>query len=73
MKVQIVQPARTLVGVRDIMSQGIFLRYAGNPRYVIYLTASGCELCENNTLELILAESKERTPIYEGDTINIQF
>lgn len=74
LKITVQRSERKLMALISITRKGMFLRLEGDPDKCIYVRddGKGCEVC-NYSLEKILAESKERTPIYEGDSIHIQF
>lgn len=62
-------PKRKLVAVIGARDEGVFLR-AGNKSY--YLDSDGLKTDTSGPLESLLF-SGNRTPVYEGDSITIQF
>lgn len=73
MKITIQPLERKLVAVRSLTEKGLFIRYAGYPDKCVYIESMAMgEICEYS-LEKILAEDSHRTPIYEGDTVTLQF
>ena len=66
-------PARKLVGVVGVGGEGIYLlNNSGGVNYFNTRCMSVDKVNANYSLESV-ATDKDRTPIYEGDKIEIQF
>lgn len=62
---------RKLVAVLAIDGKGVFFPRMGGE--CVFIDQNGYSNPETQSLERVLAESQERTPIYEGETINLTF
>lgn len=70
MKVLVNSNERKLVALRTITGGGIFFR---NGQFALLIDDLLNVQAITQSLEDLLEESKDRTPIYEGDSVTIQF
>ena len=65
-----VQPERKLIAVMN-GTCGLFVRVVGNA--CTYLSTTGVSIPQAYSLEEAAIQSPNRTPVYEGDTIEVAF
>jgi hypothetical protein len=65
-------PARKLVAVIGATGLGFFVR-SPYPSYSCYIDEDGRAFSQEKTLETLLEQDSGRIPMYEGDSITLQF
>lgn len=70
-------PERKLVALVGVGGEGLFLRSKTEPNRMIFLYGDGASTNTEGSLDDLLKKSSasgsDRVPVYEGDTVTLEF